>query len=381
VKGEPELDRDTVKRVASAALARPVDDVDWQLTPLSYVVYNPVSLALFRVSGTATAGASALPWSCVLKISRAHDPEQLSRLSEADRERVLDALRWDRECEVYASRLLESLPPGVAAPRCYGVDRERALARIWMEDVAETESSWSVARYGLAARHLGRFNGTFLGQPELPQDWLSRDWIRKWSAYFARSARAILDDERIWSVPVVAEHFATQTRSELSGLLTMRDRWFDALDRLPITLSHLDAFRANMLSRAAASGTETVLIDWAFVGYAPLAADIATLVIASVFYHGEALAAADVEDAALDGYTQGLKDAGHDITSDDIVRAYVLNSVVRWTFILGPLVAAGRPDREAAVSRAIRRPYPEVVRSLAERSRYLCAISRRLKLD
>ena len=377
----PELDRDTVKRVASAALARPIEAVEWQLTPLSYVVYNPVSLALFRVSGTATTGSSTLPWSCVLKICRAHDPEQLSRLSETDRERVLDALRWDRECEVYASRLLEWLPTGVAAPRCYGVDREHGLARIWLEDVAETESDWTVARYGLAARHLGRFNGTFLGQPELPQDWLSRDWIRKWSAYFARSARAILDDERIWAVPAVAEHFATGTRAELSDLLTARDRWFDALDRLPTTLSHLDAFRANMLSRAAAAGPETVLLDWAFVGYAPLTADIATLVTASIFYHGEQLAAEDVENAALDGYANGLIDAGHDITSDEITRAYVLNSVVRWTFILGPLGAAGQPDREAAVSRAIRRPYPEVVRSLAERSRYLCAISRRVKLD
>ena len=59
---------------------------------------------------------------------------------------------------------------------------------IWLEEVADTVGApWPLARYGLAARHLGGFNGAYLvGRPVPAYPWLSRNWLRSLIASFAK---------------------------------------------------------------------------------------------------------------------------------------------------------------------------------------------------
>ena len=46
-----------------------------------------------------------------------------------------------------------------------------------------------------------------------------------------------------------------------------RDRFFDALDRLPQTLCHLDSLRPDLFARETEDGDyQTVAVDWAFAG-------------------------------------------------------------------------------------------------------------------
>jgi len=146
----PELDRARLASVAAGALGRPVDGVvDWTVTPVGYTVFNPVSQGIFRVTGTARSDATSLPWSAVLKICRAPSDEELAQATPDLRTMLLDTLRWDREGQAYVSGLLETLPEGLAAPRCFGVDRHDGTLWIWLEYVADDSPQW-VARVAIA---------------------------------------------------------------------------------------------------------------------------------------------------------------------------------------------------------------------------------------
>ena len=379
----PELDGARLASVAAGALGRPVDAVvDWTVTPVGYTVFNPVSQGIFRVTGTARSGGTSLPWSAVLKICRAPSDAELADATPDRRTMLLDTLRWDREGEAYASGLLDTLPDGLAAPRCFGVDRDDGTLWIWLEYVADDVAQWDVARYALAARHLGRLGGEYHAGRELPShEWLSRDWVRSWSTYFSRTMPAILEADDVWAQPIVVELFDPGAREELRRLWGERERWWAALDRLPLTLAQLDAFRANLISRTAQGRVETVAIDWAFVGLAPLAADVATLVAASLFFHGDPLDPQAVTTACLAATHDGLRDVGHRISMPELERAYAINVVGRWGLVIAPLRAAGDRAREANVEQRLHRPYREIVRLIAERTRYACALSHGVELD
>lgn len=345
-------------------------------------MFNPVSHGIFRVTGTARSGKTSLPWSAVLKICRAPTDAELSEATPDRRAMLLDTLRWDREAEAYASGLLETLPDGLAAPRCFGVDRHEGTLWIWLEYVEDDTAQWDVARYALAARHLGRLGGEYHAGRDLPtQEWLSRDWIRSWSTHFSRMMPAIFAADDVWAQPIVVELFDPGAREELRRLWGERDRWWRALDRLPLTLAHLDAFRANLMSRIARGRDETVAIDWAFVGLAPLAADVATLVAASLFYHGDPLDPETVTAACLTATQEGMRDVGHRISMPELERAYAINVVGRWGLVIAPLRAAGDPAREEKMEQMLRRPYREIVRLIAERVRYVSALSHGVELD
>ena len=135
------------------------------------------------------------------------------------------------------------------------------------------------------------------------------------------------------------------------------------------------------MSRTVRGDVETVAIDWALIGIAPLAADVATLVVASLFYHGDALDPAETTAACLEATAEGLRDAGYEVAHRDLERAHAINVITRWAFVIAPLRAAGDPEREEKMTQLLRRPFSEIVRLIAERTRYVCALSRGVELD
>ncbi|MBK9613847.1 MAG: hypothetical protein IPO34_21210 [Dehalococcoidia bacterium] len=70
---------------------------------------------------------------------------------------------WQREPLIYQSGLLDALPAGMAAPRCYGsVPLPGNFALLWLEDIHDAyQTAWPLARYALAARRLGGLNGRY----------------------------------------------------------------------------------------------------------------------------------------------------------------------------------------------------------------------------
>jgi hypothetical protein len=90
---------------------------------------------------------------------------------------------WRRELLVYQSGLLDGLPQGLVAPCCFGsAELPGSVICLWLEDLGEPDpAGWSLERYALAARHLGRLNGRFASAlPPFP--WYSDHCVRQWAA-------------------------------------------------------------------------------------------------------------------------------------------------------------------------------------------------------
>jgi hypothetical protein len=367
---------DVTEQVIAAAAARLPDVVrralgapgavlgDWQATPLhgGFGALRGESW-VGRFTGTAHLGPSERPWSVVLKV-----------LTPADQGGQSDPTHiryWKREMLLYGSGILDNLPPGIRAPRCHGSDgAPDGLAWIWLEDVAEDgPARWPLARWALAAQHLGQFNGAYGAGLPLPRaPWLGANrlssWLVRHDQLVVQIAAAPLNPElrHYWPRPVV---------DDILRLWAERDAWCARLERLPRTFGHGDAIRRNLIAHRAADGSEqTVAIDWAFAGYYALGEEVGqTLSVASAFFHVEPDDLSALDEALFAGYLAGLADAGWRGDPRPVRLAYCAHAALRNLFnavgasLPDParraagLVSQGRSWEELAERRAAIRPF------------------------
>jgi hypothetical protein len=177
--------------------------------------------------------------------------------------------------------------------------------------VVDTSGSiWPVARFGIAAHHLGRFNGAYLAGRPLPQaTWLNRRLLRTRAD---RNAAFWSNLEAARALPLFRRGWPDDLPERAWGLFQARHALLDLLERLPHTLRHADADRRNLLARDQGSRSETVAIDWAYTGIGPIGEDVAPLVVSSVLWF-KGVAPADLPEldaVAFDAYIAGLRDAG-----------------------------------------------------------------------
>ena len=261
-----------------------------------------VARSLFVLRGVARVGPAELLWSVVLKVlapvAGQDDPAHIGY--------------WKREMLLYQSGLLDDLPAGLRAPRCYVCDEPAVgIVWLWLEHVREDgERAWPPARWALAARHLGRFNGSYLAGRSLPHTpWLGgrrlRTWLERHGPLVARIAAAPFDPHvrRWWPRPVVAA---------ILRLWEERDAFCAALERLPQTFCQGDVIRRNLLARRGADGSEeTVGIDWEHAGHYAVGEEVGeTLSVASAFYDVEPADLPALDEAVFAGYLAGLRDVG-----------------------------------------------------------------------
>lgn len=237
--------------------------LDWELRPVKGGIFQEIggSYGLYRFRGSACCrGGATLAWSLILKATAA----ALVDINPAASPDISDLLYWKREVLAYQSGLLADLSPGLRAVRCFAVvEYPEEEFWIWLEDVEDR--TWSRADYGLAAYHLGLFNGAYLGDRQLPQaDWLSHGQAPGFLGYGSAGMAEIaslgqLPANRLW----LDDDGVARTQR----LWEERERLLSALDRLPQTFCHHDAFRRNLMIRSDSSGElETVAVDWAMVG-------------------------------------------------------------------------------------------------------------------
>lgn len=357
------LDRSTLEPIVARAVGLPITIGEWRSIPFSYQVTNALSAGIFRISGAAPDGTD---WSVVLKVLQPAYDALLGRFPAESRTELEDAYRWDREVLAYESGLFDRLPKGFAAPQALAIDRRADRCWLWLEDLGADGARWDIARYALAARHLGRFNGAF-PQGTFDASWVTRRWLATWLLTgFGSRAQFVLDNDAVWAHPDVRAGFASDARDRL------RTRWADRralLDRLlarPHTLCHLDAFRKNLFDR----GGQTVAIDWSYVGLAPIGAEVGHLVMGSVAFaeHGHdtgALAA-----ASLDAYLVGLRESGWHGDEGEVREGFAL-SAIRWAFMLGWLGAMLVPERAAQLEKWAGRPLAVQVAEAGDRTTYL----------
>jgi len=309
---------------------------------------------LYLLRGVARVGAAEHPWRVVLKVlapvAGQDDPTHIRY--------------WKREMLLYRSGLLDALPAGLRAPRCYGCDEQAdGTVWLWLEHVREDgERAWPPARWALAARHLGQFNGAYLAGRPLPHaPWLGgrrlRTWLERHGQLVAQIAAAPLNpDVRQWWPQAVVD--------AILRLWEERDALCASLERLPQTFCHGDAIRRNLLARRGADGSEeTVGIDWEYAGHYAVGEEVGqTLSVASAFFDVEPTDLPALDETLFAGYQAGLRDAGWHCDPRQVRFAYAAHAALRNAF---NAVGAGVPDE--ARRAAARQNYGRTWEELAER--------------
>jgi hypothetical protein len=223
-----------------------------------------------------------IPWSLVLKtISMPDEVENLDPVQEGPRRDVL----------AYRSGILNDLPGGLAAPHCYGTDvlLDRTT-RIWLEDLSTSTpgAAWAISDYGVAARYLGAFNGAYLTGRSLPDaPWLTRRWLRTWTMALEPQVARFRDAAGQGGF---GHLLPDEVVAGVLQLWDQREKLLTAVEQLPRTFSHLDAFHQNLFLRRLETGQQqTTAVDWTYAGIAALGEELAPLVAASALFRGIAM--------------------------------------------------------------------------------------------
>ena len=307
-------------------------------------LYRPVASAsagIWRVTGD--------DWSLVLKLLR-RGPGGHENWQAGDDEGHW--YYWRREALAYRDGLLASLAGQLRAPQCSLVaDRGEQAIAVWIEDLGTPGGpAWPFEHYGVAARHLGQAQGEFAaGRPLPPHGWLSHDWLR--SYLLQRDGdRALVDDASVWARPDVRRRFPTPLDVPLRAMRADQPLFLAALDRQPATLCHFDLHPANLF----AVGGETALIDWSFIGTGPLGEDPATLVGDAVLdFHVPPDRTDALFDAVLEGYVEGLHDAGWRGTHEFVRTGMSATIAARYSWIPPAILRALVEEKEMLNRRPI----------------------------
>ena len=285
-----------------------IDSLDWQVQPVSGAGGGERAgvVGLFRLSGSAKAAGQVYPWSVIVKVFSGSKPPDAPDFSQVPSTWNY----WKREIMVYSSGIVTELAGNLIAPRCYGVtEHPNDEWRIWLEDIQETSKMWPMERHGLAARHLGQFNGAYLASRALPQEqpWMYRgragDWIKQAAPMFERFQQ--------YAASVSGQRWLTEQSVErMQRLLLNHQSLLALLATLPVCLCHHDAFRRNLLARDDLKA-QTVAIDWSMLGYGGVGEEVGiTTAIALSWLEVTGDQAREMDRLTFASYVDGLRDAG-----------------------------------------------------------------------
>jgi hypothetical protein len=145
--------------------------MEWQAVLMGggSAAYAEGGLGIYRVHGTAQTANGDVPWTLIAKGA--------SSAVESGSSDIAAPEYWKRETLVYQSGMLTDLPAGLCAPQCFATHEPLVdECWLWLEDIHESSSEWTLEQFGLAARYLGRFNGAYLAGHPLPEvyPWLTR---------------------------------------------------------------------------------------------------------------------------------------------------------------------------------------------------------------
>lgn len=290
---------------------------EWTCTPVRGGYGD--NLGVWRIAGLRSSPNGDRPWSMVLKGS-------------VTRENSGDPSSFDypsRETDLYSSGLLDTIPD-ISVPAFYGAVDRGQETWLWLEDLTEiVQPEWTVDRFALIARQLGRMNGSWLdGRPLQDHPSLSRHWLAGRSEAAAH-ANLQLDAHR--EHPVVRQVVSPHQAEWLNRVWENRHQHLDFLASMPQVFSHLDAFPRNIFFRDKEGLKSTTLIDWSFAGLAAPGEELAALCIASALFSPALVPHLSlIERAAFNSYVQGLQERGWAGDEADIWRSYRNTAELRY---------------------------------------------------
>jgi hypothetical protein len=177
-------------------------------------------------------------------------------------------------------------------------------------------------------------------------------------------------DAGTWQQPLVRSAFPVPLTNRLLRLWDEREVLLRALDSVPHTFCHLDAWRANMFSGEGSHGL--ILIDWAFPGRAALGTDAGDLFGGSFSLPELGNTEPHLLDQAIfDGYLEGLCDAGWHGNVREVRFAFAAFCALKYGCFLFWLRQAPNESLHGMWERVFKRPFAEYLHLQARLLYYL----------
>jgi hypothetical protein len=134
-----------------------------------------------------------------------------------------------------------------------------------------------------------------------------------------------------------------------------------------------------LLDRRLSDGSEqTLALDWAFVGKGAIGEELGPLIQASIeFFEAEDILAQELEEAAFQGYLDGLTDAGWRGDPRVVRFGYAASTALRYGVGTVRLVLPILLDEglHARVEQLLGRPKEEVFERWAEETRHMVPLT------
>jgi Phosphotransferase enzyme family len=276
------------------------------------------------VSGHAATQCARAPFRFFVKQVQSWERSPLFEfVPEEHREMAVAGVPWKTEAEVYRSDLARRLPKGLTVPRALGVfDLDATSSSIWLEEVPARPAAWDACRYERAAYLLGRLSGS----PALaPLGGLRHiEWSLNTYATGRLAVQVVpmLHSDEIWQHPLCAA-FDEELRTRLRAAAADSKALAAEADALPLLLSHGDACPNNLL--AGEHSDDLVMIDFGFWGGAPVGFDLTQLLVGDVQLGKRgAQGLAELDEAIVTAYVQGLRAEGCEIPEAQVRRGHAL---------------------------------------------------------
>jgi hypothetical protein len=268
-----------------------------------------------------------LSWRMVLKVVHLPDltgtPLETGYISAPE-----DWNYWKREALARRSGLLDRFISPVRPVECWATEEvDETTEWLWLEDLEPMPHPpvFTLAELASAAHDLGAFAAQGITHVEEIQrmPWAARDWLRGWLATAqATGGSHALSHGECWTHPLVRNRLPTSVRTSFTALIAASESLLHHLDCLPRTVAHLDAQASNLFPEIGPQGRRTVLIDWGFMGDAPIGEDLGHQIALNVFAGAVHPANADEhEQTATQAYLRGLREHGWSGKSDDVLFA------------------------------------------------------------
>lgn len=285
------------------------DDVivgDWEQRAPD--VPGTTAAVVSHLQGVATVKGQARTWSLIRKVLASPERRQVDPMDRTEAPSGINY--WKREFYAYQSDLLNDLPLGLRRPRCFHAQEAQGECALWLEVLHDEVERWPLARYGIAARHLGLFSG--LAQITGKRDdypWLSVEIARQ----AERNGELFARFDELRQHPIVRRGWPDDVAHGICRIWEEREQFYQVLRDLPQVLQHGDATRRNLMALPGnADDPHTGAIDWGFIGVGAVGEDLVGTVVSMAiwfpYFTPDQLPA--LESIVLDGYIDGLRQTG-----------------------------------------------------------------------
>lgn len=302
--------------------------------------------------GSSSTGSAPVTWSLVLKVPDQRPPSVDYR---------------EREAIFYGSPLIDEFPPLFSMPRLLNDFAHGDEHWVLMEEIDGLHGKeWPVDELVRTAGLLGELQGR-LSNPKIEESITGLSDDANWYRTRYHPTESSMKD-RLAAIREDSEGEQFLSSNYGTALLHTLDRHHELMDiitQMPRSICHGDFNFMNLRLRPTPlhdGAAEIVAIDWEYVGFRPIGADISGLVADSSAFgvRREVQPAVEFLDRCLDAYEEGLARGGLAVPTWHGRLAVLAQLLGHWALVI-PLAmigtlrhAPGSEERESGIGRCSR---------------------------